>query len=181
MTDRDHNLLDIQAMQAVAKGDSDAFGDIIDRNQQSLLNFFYRMGAQPSVAEDLAQETFLRLYRWRARYEPRARFATFLFTLARHAWTDHLRRVMRRPKEGGGEMSETVPDPDAGIEATDLHLDLQTALGRLSEKLRDVVVLNVYQGLAYKEIAGILEIPEGTVKSRMFLALRELRGYLEQE
>ncbi len=167
-------------MQRTAEGDEEAFCDIIHRHQNALLNFFCRMGASRSSAEDLAQETFLRLYKWRKRYKPSAKFTTFLYTLARHAWADHLRKVMRSPKTVGESAAEDAVHPESGSMTADQHMDIQAALGKLSEKLRSVVVLNVYRGLAYKEIGKILEIPEGTVKSRMFLALRELRTHLQE-
>lgn len=177
----DTNRADIDAMLRTARGNEEAFGELIHRHQNPLLNFFRRLGATTETAEDLVQDTFLRLYQWRTRYEPKAKFRTFLYMLARHAWADHLRKRMRRPKLNGAQDLDQAPHPRGGSEASDRRMDIQGALGKLSEKLRSVVVLNVYQGLAYREIAEALDIPEGTVKSRMFLALRELRGHLEED
>jgi len=168
-------------MRRTAAGEIEAFGELVRRHQNNLLNFFRHLGAHMDKAEDLTQETFLRLYQWRQRYEPTARFKTFLFTLARHAWVDSLRKEARTVRTAGGELPEYVPDARAHPEHAQTHLDIREALAALSEKLRAVVVLNVYHGLAYKEIGEILEIPEGTVKSRMFQALRQLRSLLSQE
>ncbi|MBN2711743.1 MAG: sigma-70 family RNA polymerase sigma factor [Planctomycetes bacterium] len=179
MAENDMDRLDVEAMLRVARGDREAFGELIDRHQNALLNFFRRMGASTHEGEDLAQETFLRLYSWRERYEPKAKFTTFFYTLARHVWADHLRKEMRSPKTSGGELSTEMPHPESGSGAAELNLDIKAALAKISEKLRSVIVLNVYHGLQYKEIAEVLDIPEGTVKSRMFLGLRELRKYLE--
>lgn len=177
----DSNQLDIDAMRRTAAGDLEAFGEIIQRQQHKLVNFFRRLGASHDGAEDLAQETFLRLYQWRDRYRPTAKFATFLFTLARHAWVDWLRKQGRTVKLTGEEPPEEKPHPEVGSAATDLRLDVQAALAELSEKLRAVVALHVYAGLNYGEIAAVLEIPKGTVKSRMFHALRQLKELLGAE
>ncbi len=172
------NALDVEAMASTAQGDLEAFCGIVRRNQNALLNFFRRLGAHHHRAEDLVQETFLRLYQWRLRYRPSARFATFLFTLARHVWVDDLRkqkRTVRTVTEEGRLPAIATKGQGSAVER---RLDIQAALQRLSEKLRSVVVLNVYHGLNYREIGEVLEIPEGTVKSRMFQALRQLRPHL---
>ncbi len=174
----DRNQLDIQAMLACAEGDMQAFSALVERHQQHLLNFFLRLGADYDAAEDLVQETFLRLYRWRQRYRPTARFVTFLFTLARHAWVDLLRKRGRTIRTEG----ELRPELHPGKEAPGAqHLVVSEALAQLSEKHRLVVVLHVYEGLNYAEIGAALNIPEGTVKSRMFHALRRLRELLGED
>jgi RNA polymerase sigma-70 factor, ECF subfamily len=175
----DSTPLDAEAMRRTAQGDLEAFGEIIHRHQTMLVNFFCRLGASMADAEDLAQETFLRLYQWRSRYRPIARFTTFLLTLARHAWVDGLRKQMRSPRTvGDGELPAQMPHREVGVAATERHLDIRQALAALTEKLREVVVLSVYHGLNYQEIGETLGIPEGTVKSRMFHALRRLREIL---
>jgi RNA polymerase sigma-70 factor (ECF subfamily) len=165
---------DAERMVQVAAGSREAFAELVRRHQNSLLNFFIRMGAY-SDAEDLVQETFMRLYRGRERYRPTARFTTFLYVLARHAWADHGRRSWRRDRlESGLESDAAIVDRDRGSGVAN-RLDVQAALDRLSPKLKEVLVLNVYQGLRYQEIADVLAIPLGTVKSRINLALQELR------
>lgn len=165
---------DADLMVQVAADSREAFAELVRRHQNSLLNFFHRMGAY-NDAEDLVQETFVRLFRGRARYRPTARFTTFLYVLARHAWADHGRKSWRRKRlETGLEDEAMIVDRERGTVA-DTHLDVQAALGRLSPKLKEVLVLNVYQGLRYQEIADVLDIPLGTVKSRINLALQALR------
>ncbi|MGQ9662388.1 MAG: RNA polymerase sigma factor [Kiritimatiellia bacterium] len=90
--DRDADL-----MLEVADGSEEAFAELIRRHQDSLLNFFVRMGAHYH-AEDLVQETFLRIFRWRKRYRPTARFRTFLYVVARHVWVDNCRRLFTRER-----------------------------------------------------------------------------------
>ena len=171
---------DVALMEQVAAGSETAFVDLVHRHQNALLNFFTRMGAY-SDGEDLVQETFLRLFRYRERYKPTARFTTFLYVLARNTWADRGRKAMRRERltlRLQTEMeivSETTrPEPSAG-------LDVQEALGRLSPKLREVIVLNVFQGMRYQEIADVLQIPLGTVKSRINLALHALREVFNEQ
>ena len=138
------------------------------------------MGAY-SDAEDLVQETFVRLYRGRVRYRPTARFTTFLYVLARHAWADHGRRAWRRDRLETGLEAEAAITDRGGDPAAANRLDVQAALDRLSPKLKEVLVLNVYQGLRYQDIADGLGIPLGTVKSRINLALQELRKQFHED
>ena len=169
---------DAELMLEVAEGSEEAFAELIRRHQDSLLNFFLRMGAH-YYAEDLVQETFLRVFRWRKRYRPTARFRTFLYVVARHVWVDNCRRLFRRERltrllRTDAEIEEGNPSGRAPGSA----LDVDAALARLSPKLREVLVLNIYQGLRYREIAEILGVPLGTVKSRINLALNAMRELL---
>jgi RNA polymerase sigma-70 factor (ECF subfamily) len=169
---------DRELMSQVAAGSETAFVELVHRHQNQLLNFFVRMGVY-NDGEDLVQETFVRLYRSRERYEARARFTTYLYVLARHVWADRGRKLAR------GERLQSSLKTDAEIRDRTRPirpasgLDVQEALARLSPKLREVVVLNVYQGLRYQDIAEVLKIPLGTVKSRLNLALTALRETLD--
>jgi RNA polymerase sigma-70 factor (ECF subfamily) len=177
---------DIALMLRVQAGDELAFAEIVYRHQKMLLNFFRRMGAYTGEAEDLVQETFLRLFAYRAKYRPTGKFTALLFTLARHAWADGLRKKRREPSPCGaaGVRSSGEGPSDAGsdsggearhVERADARFDAARALAELSEKLRPVVVLSICQGLDHREIAEILGIPVGTVKSRLHTALGQLR------
>lgn len=177
----DNDALNIQDMHKSAQGDLEAFCGIVRRNQQILLNFFLRLGAKQDRAEDLTQDTFLRLYQWREKYKASARFSTFLFTLARHVWIDSGRKERRTLELHDEGAAEALVDHRNDPAETGRRLDVQEALERLSEKLRVVVVMNIYGGMNYKEIGAALEIPEGTVKSRMWQAMRELRELLEDK
>jgi len=170
------NLSDAELMAQTRRGRHDAFAVLIRRYQRSLVNFFRRMGALHHEAEDLVQETFVRVYSHRKRYAPTGKFSSFLYVVARHAWADMLRRASRRPEAKGRTDAEA--SVGGGTDRSDARMDVQAALERLSEKLRVVVVLSVYQGLRYREIAEVLDIPLGTVKSRMHLALRQMEEFL---
>jgi RNA polymerase sigma-70 factor (ECF subfamily) len=132
------------------------------------------MGAS-THGEDLAQETFLRLWNYRTKYKPAAKFTTFLYTLARHAWLDHIRRQNRFRLFAERYREEIPASTDGGLGRLRRTLDIQDALNRLTPKLRETLVLAVHQGLTYDEIASVLRIPVGTVKSRVFNALATLQ------
>jgi len=170
---------DAALMMEVARGSHDAFVDLIHRHQDRLVNFFSRMGAY-NDAEDLAQETLVRLYKARMRYRPAAKFTTFLYVIARHVWADHGRKWFRRERLRLRLLREPLP-AETDSPARSRRLDVEEALGALSSKLRSVVVLSIYQGLRYEEVAEVLGIPQGTVKSRMNLAIKALREQLNEK
>ena len=170
---------DAALMVEVSNGSEIAFTVLVRRHQNSLLNFFTRMGAL-SDGEDLVQETFVRLFRYRDRYRPSARFSALLYHLARNVWADRGRKDARFEKLTSGLRAEA--DISSGQDFTDPgeRLDVDAALRKLSPKLREVIVLNVYQRLRYQEIADALGIPLGTVKSRINLAIAALKEHLNE-
>jgi len=146
--------------------------------EKKLLNFFWRQGVSPSEGEDLVQETYLRLWKYRHEYQPTAKLSTFLFLLARQVRIDALRRTVRREsREESWVREQPVSTGPGSLGAKE---DVCWALARLSEPLREVVELGVFQDLPYAEVAAILGIPVGTVKSRMHNALKELREMFDE-
>ena len=133
--------------------------------EKNLLNFFWRQGVQYSEGEDLVQETYLRLWKYRREYKPTAKLSTFLFLMARQVRIDALRRQARREgrEKSWGKEAATSAEPS-----------------RLSEPLREVVELGVFQDLPYAEVAEILGIPVGTVKSRMSNAIKKLKEFFDE-
>jgi RNA polymerase sigma-70 factor (ECF subfamily) len=170
---------DSALMMEVGKGSHDAFISLIHTYQCQLVNFFRRMGAYHD-AEDLTQETFVRLYKARERYRPTAKFKTFVYVIARHVLADHGRKWFQRERLRLKLLQEPMSVDESGL-AQSRHMDVEAALASLSDKLRSVVVLSIYQGMRYEDIAEVLEIPEGTVKSRMNLAIKALREYLHEK
>ena len=182
-----------ELMLRVASGDDDAFVQLVERMVGRLHGFFRRMGADRAFAEDCAQEVFLKVYRRRAHYTARARFTTYLFHVARNHWIDVYRHRKAVPpplstdaiRDADGR-SLTGDLPDRPIEAIQGVRDreIREALGRALETLtteqRDVYVLAQVEGLKYQEIGEILEVPVGTVKSRMHAAIRALRHRLSE-
>jgi len=161
---------DFALMALVREENESAFRRLMERHQRPVMNFFVRMGAS-TYSEDLAQETFIRLWKYRTKYKPVAKFTTFLYMLARHVWLDFLRRKIRFQQFADRYQEEMPSASDGGMDKLRRRLDIQAALDGLTPKLREVLVLAVYQGLAYQEIAEVLSIPLGTVKSRVFNAL----------
>ena len=166
---------DADLMALAGRGDRDAFAALVRRHQGRLLGLFRRLGIDAHGAEDCTQETFLRVFRSSSAYRPIAPFQAFLYRLARQSWVDWRRRERRRARVGAADF-DGVPAEPAG--SLDDHLDLELAVRRLPEHLRWVILLGVEAGLAYAEIGAVLEIPVGTVKSRMFHAVRRLRRTL---
>ena len=171
---------DFALMVQVCADCEDSFRRLMDRYQRPLLNFFARVGAS-THGEDLAQETFIRVWNYRKKYKPSAKFTTFLFTLARHVWLDFVRRQVRFRLFADRYRAEMPASTDGGLGKLHRQLDIQAALDRLSPKLREVLVLAVHQGLSYDEISAILRIPVGTVKSRVFNALATLQEMFDEK
>ncbi|MDY3229008.1 MAG: RNA polymerase sigma factor [Kiritimatiellia bacterium] len=146
--------------------------------EKKLLNFFWRQGVSYTEGEDLVQETYLRLWNYREQYKPTAKLSTFLFLMARQVRLDALRSETRRAnreERWGKEQPQTQAAPRAGERE-----DVRWAVARLSEPLREVVELGVFQDLPYAEVSEILDIPVGTVKSRMSNALKKLKEIFDE-
>ncbi|MBI4229926.1 MAG: sigma-70 family RNA polymerase sigma factor [Planctomycetes bacterium] len=169
--------------------DAEAFEALYQRHARGLLNFFLRLSWDRQGADDLLQETFLRLWRSSARYQPIAKFRTFLFQIGKNLWLNDLERFRRMPKRAPVGAEEVLEAPEPGVpggvedpmEAAsrgELSERLVRAIARLSKPYRLVFVLGACQELPYREVAAILDIPEGTVKSRMFKACAALRQIL---
>jgi RNA polymerase sigma-70 factor (ECF subfamily) len=176
-------------MVAFQQGDYDAFGRLVEQYTDPLVNFFYYQCRDWDLAEDCCQEVWAKLFRSREEYQPRARFSTFLFRVARNHWIDCFRSRARRPTETSldgdpderslGDSLESAPlPPDALMERKDVAGAVAAALAHLPPEMRDVFVLGEVEGLPYSEVAVILAIPVGTVKSRMFNAVRRLQELL---
>jgi RNA polymerase sigma-70 factor (ECF subfamily) len=178
-------------MVAFQEGDDEAFAALYDRHQHALINFFYRMCYDRALAEDLTQEAFLRLIRHRGKYRPEATFRTFLYTVARNLLIDRHRSRKAAPRtvsadlrvqEDGATIGDLLEARQEGVvkriadrEAAAL---VREALESLPEAQRAVYVLAEAQGLKYREVAEVLGVPVGTVKSRMNAAVTKLRGML---
>lgn len=175
-------------IRALRRGDPRPYEDFVRGEALTFLGFFRRLGADPHEAEDLTQDVFLRLYNGAREYVPSERFEAYAFRVARNCWID---RQRRRAARGGGESApvEMLDDiADARAAETGAALErgeqaglIQCALGRLPEAHRQVFELGVVQELPYGEIADLLGVPVGTVKSRMFHAVRRVREEIARE
>ncbi len=146
--------------------------------EKNLLNFFWRQGVSISEGEDLLQETYLRLWNYRDKYEETAKLSTFLFTIARQVRIDAFRRRERRERRE--EIWQKARPAAEGAQEPPGE-EIRQAVAHLSEPLRDVVELGIFQDLPYAQISEILSIPVGTVKSRMSNALKKLKKELSKQ
>ena len=170
-----------------------AFSCLFGRHRERVEAFLFRLFWDREKAEDGTQEVFLRLWMSRGRYEPRARFTTFLFQVAHNHWLDQLRKSGARPVEVDltGEMESRGPasalrapaatEPHHQLFVRYRQWQIRQAIARLPEAHRAVFVLVHLEGYQLAEAAEILEIPVGTVKSRMHAAVRLLRSWLASD
>lgn len=184
---------EIDWLERYRDGDAQAFRQLVDQYRDRMLQFFYRLCWDRDRAEDLAQDLFLKLMLGSKRYRPEGRMATFVYRVATNLWIDHYRQQRPRPRmfsydqallpddDGGLPMTaqDREPAPATEAEHSEQRSTLRRALERLTEPHRLVFELAVYQERPYGEISELLQIPVGTVKSRMHnatLALKELLG-----
>jgi len=179
------DLSDEDLMQLVARGDPDAFARLYERHKEGLLNFCYRMLRNWEDAGDVFQDAFRYLHVHASTYQPTAKFTTYLFHIARNMCID----VLRRRKRWNLQQLDTgidVPE-DAGtaaaapLEQGELEEKIKKSMEELPEPYREVVHLRVVEDLAYEEIAEVLEVPVGTVKSRLHAGLGLLRQILKRK
>lgn len=184
---------DEDLIRAFKKGELDAFTMLVRRHQNALINFFYHLCYDRMIAEDLTQEVFVKLYTHLDTYEPRSKFTSFLFKVAKNLWIDQLRKNNPHPRpvsmdapiyDGEQEtfrdkIDSHEPSPAEVAAKTETVNLLHRAIQRLPEEHRMVVILSEIQGLRYEEIGEILNIPVGTVKSRMHHAIERLKDLLK--
>lgn len=177
---------DIELMLRVRAGEVAAFRELLARYREPLRRFFASLLADRSQADDFVQETFLRLWLTRDRYEPTGRFSTYLFQIGKHYWLNQRKKF--RPDLGAtafdaelqaGPLAITQPETILLQRLRDARI--RRAIAALPERYRLVFELSHFEGCKYAVIASRLDIPLGTVKSRMAEAVRRLRAALTGE
>ena len=189
--------MDDAAVVALAcQGQEQAFRALVQRYQRPVFSLIVRMVQDPTTAEDLAQETFIKGFRALGSFDPRYRFSNWLFKIAHNLTIDHLRkrRVTTVSIDGapgfqndagdGGRtlarlLADTAETPDAHVEGLELGRQLEAAIGTLRPEYRTAILLRHVEGLAYDEIADIMAVPMGTVKTYLHRGRSELRDILE--
>jgi RNA polymerase sigma-70 factor, ECF subfamily len=186
-------LSDAQVMLQVKAGDTSAFDFLVQKYRRPMLSFMYRMAHNAAVAEDLAQEVFLRVYRSRGNYEASAKFTTWLYRIASNLAVNHARdRRHERPEntvsldepdENTG-LTMDVPDASLGAEESMLRRERMSAIRQrvqaLPERQKMAVVMHKYQQMDYRQIADVLKLSESAVKSLLFRAYETLRVQLQE-
>lgn len=161
-------------MKSVADGNTSAFAILLRRHQDRVTRVACRLlGGDVTMAEDVGQETFLRVWRTAATYQPQGTFTAFLLRITRNLCED----TRRRTKGGdvGLTRETTSPSPDSAVVGSALSEAVRCAVAALPEEQRDVFILSHYENLTYREIADILNCPMGTVASRKHHAVHALR------
>ncbi|HLJ55144.1 MAG TPA: RNA polymerase sigma factor [Chthonomonadaceae bacterium] len=176
-------LADIQLMLRVRDGDVEAFREIATRYREPLRRYFASLIADRSQADDFAQETLLRLWASRERYEPSGKFSAYLFQIGTRCWLNERRKFeteCRAAQDDAIELSPAAPatEPESIALERLRRARIRRAVAALPAAYREVFSLCHEDGMRYAEIAARLQIPVGTVKSRMAEALKRLRRAL---
>ncbi|MFO0879424.1 MAG: sigma-70 family RNA polymerase sigma factor [Gemmataceae bacterium] len=186
-----HHSSDEELLEDFRRGQTELFGVLVRRYERELYGYLRRYLGDPGLAEDVFQNTFLQLYLKSGQYEAGRPVRPWLYTIATHQAIDALRRNGRhqamsldetRTEPGDGELVGLMellesrgPAPIEAASAQERREQIRASVDRLPDFLRQVLLLAYYQGLKYREIADILGIPVGTVKSRLHAALVKLQ------
>ncbi len=191
---------DTQAVSLLVRrclaGDAAAWEEIVRTYNRRIYNICYRFSGSPDDAEDLAQEVFIKLYRTVGTWDQsKGAFATWLTSITRNLLVDHFRKSKQDratdsldtpsgAEEDAQPLSEKLPDTapmaDARVQTSQTQKIVHDALQKLSPELREAVILRDLQDMDYREIASVLKVPEGTVKSRINRGRTELARLLQR-
>jgi RNA polymerase sigma-70 factor, ECF subfamily len=187
---------DLRLMQRIKSGDMSAFNDLVTIHQHRVIGTVARMLGDDNDAEDIAQQVFVRIWKNAVRWEPTAKFTTWLYTILRNLVFNECRRRSRHPTRSLESLQDdddrprqfednTAKAPDTLLLDIEMQDAIERAIQELPETQRMAVVLRRYQDVSYEEIAGILDLTVPAVKSVLFRARTELRnklrGYLGED
>ena len=182
---------EIKCVKRAARGDADAFEKLVLRYQSQIYQLCFRMTGNADDAQDMAQEAFLKAWKHLSGFQFDSAFSTWLYRLASNCCLDHLRSLKRKPtvsltvenKENEDEIldvEDNAPSPEEIAITNEERESLRLAMSQLEEEQRQLLTLRVVNDLSYTQIAEILNIKEGTVKSRLSRARENLRKKLVQ-
>ncbi len=184
-----NTLTDEQLLQEHRCGRSERFELLVRRYSEELFRFAYRLLGSPAAAEDIVQETFLQVHLSMERFDVSRRFRPWVFTIAANKARDYLRSQKRRPEvpldavadgssDGGPSFREFLSGrsvaPAAALEREERSSRVRQLVEQLPLYLKEVLVLGYYHGFAYKEMANVLDVPIGTIKSRLHSAVAKM-------
>lgn len=172
-------LPELALVLRASRGDRVAFAELVRRHQGKVRALLLRLCGDRSLADDLAQEVFLRAYRGLLGFEGRSSFGTWVYRISYNVYLNHRTRTRSYaslPEDYDARAA--APDDALSAPRSDLRRDLQAAIGELPERYRAVIVLYYLQEVSYPEIAEILELPLGTVKTHLHRAKRMLRSHM---
>ena len=169
----DHDL-----MAAVRDGDCDSLGGLFERHHRKLYNYFLKHTGNCPASEDMVQEVFLRILKYRRSYQgAEGGFTIWLYRIARNVRFDYYRRRDPVPvslEDGEIDIPDNGPGPDGPLEAAENTALLRRALDALPDEKRELIIMSKYQEMKYRDIGRVLGCTENTVKVRVFRAVREL-------
>lgn len=171
-------------MEAVKSGDLQQAAVLFDRYQRRILNFLARMTMDRTVAEDLTQNVFLRMIRYRNSYQAGNKFQSWIYQVARNVFSDHYQANKNRKSDFADveKMSDTMIDPEEGREQHEQEETLRRSLSLLSDEQRELLVLTRFQHMKYEEVAAIMDTTVANIKVRVHRAIAKLREhYFELE
>ncbi len=183
------DAIDVALMMRVKTGDHAAFQDLVERHQNMIIGTVAKMLGNASDAQDIAQQVFIRLWKAAPRYQRKAKFTTFLFTITRNLVFNESKKRSRRKTHSLEEreeehFSQIAADasrtPDAETLQTELQAAVDEAINALPEKQRMAIILRRYENMPYEEIADVLNTSVSAIKSHIFRARTELRVTLSQ-
>jgi len=169
---------DHQLVEQARQGDRNAFSELVRRHRAGVINVVYRLCGDSQIAEDAAQDAFIRAWQNLNRYKPNYPFRSWLYRIATNAAIDLLRREKESLDIDGMQLPSMAIRPEGSVEIAERSAHVQQAVLALPQASRVVLVLREYEGLNYREISETLEIPLGTVMSRLNYARKLLRGTL---
>jgi len=172
-------LPELSLVLRAGRGDRVAFAELVRRHQGKVRALLLRLCGDRSLADDLAQEVFLRAYRGLVGFEGRSSFGTWVYRISYNVYLNHRTRTRSYaalPEDYDARAA--APDDALSAPRSDLRRDLQAAIAELPERYRAVIVLYYLQEVSYPEIAEILELPLGTVKTHLHRAKRMLRHHM---
>lgn len=174
---KDAGTSDAALVEQCRQGNTRAFDELVGKYQKTLFNVALRMTADYDASEEVTQQAFVRAYERIASFDPRFKFFSWIYRILVNTALDHLEE-RRRHDRLGDEVPSDEPDPSDLGEREDSEAMLQAGLMDLAAEQRAVIVLRHFEDLTYEEIGAVLDIPEKTVKSRLFSARMQLRAVL---
>ena len=176
-------MTDELLMRAVRSGDCGQLGRLFERYHLPLFDFLYRTTGDRTAAEDLVQDVFVRILKYRHTFRDDSSFETWVFRIARNARADHFRRRNTAQTVELGEDAElpaAAPDPADALDRASHAARLRRALMQLPDDKRELLVLARFRGLRYEQIGALLDIEVGAVKVRVHRAMRQLREIFDR-